>query len=295
MKKFFFAASMFMSLVSHFSFGQTYMKIHRNNTSVLKIPINTIDSVTYESENSNTNKPSGSISIGFTHKYGMMNEQSFELGKQVIHPMKQDTMIFSKFKYFISNIKFKKADGSYWNEEESYHLVDLGNPESLQLNFKDLPAGTYTQMEYTLGVDSLRNVSGAQTGALATTNDMYWSWKSGYIMLKAEGTYKDNKADKMFAYHLGGFSGANNIVTKRTMMFDGANTLTVTKDKTSTVAVEVNPGLLWHSAPSVKTLNMIHMPGAPAKLMALGDNGATGFGFFNSPHGFSISKVTNNQ
>jgi hypothetical protein len=231
----------------------------------------------------------GSVSIELSHKFGMMNEQTLALGSPVIHPMKKDTLTFSKFKYFISNVKFKKADGTYWTESESYHLVDLATAESLKLSFKDLPAGTYTQMEYTIGVDSARNVSGAQTGALATTNDMYWSWKSGYIMLKAEGMYKDNKADKMFAFHLGGFSGAENIVTKRTMVFEGATALTVTKDQTSTVGVEVNPGLLWHSAPSVKTLNMIHMPGADAKLMALGESG---MGFFTNPmYSFKVVSV----
>jgi hypothetical protein len=231
----------------------------------------------------------GTVSVELSHKFGMMNEQTLAIGTPVIHPMKKDTLTFSKFKYFISNVKFKKADGTYWTETESYHLVDLDKAESLKLSFKDLPAGTYTQMEYTIGVDSARNVSGAQEGSLATTNDMFWSWKSGYIMLKAEGMYKDNKADKMFAFHLGGFSGENNIVTKRTMTFDGANVLTITKDKTSTVAVEVNPGLLWHSAPSVKTLNMIHMPGADAKLMALGESG---MGFFANPmYSFKVVSV----
>lgn len=231
----------------------------------------------------------GTVSVELSHKFGMMNEQTLAIGTPVIHPMKGDTLTFSKFKYFISNVKFKKADGTYWTETESYHLVDLDKAESLKLSFKDLPAGTYTQMEYTMGVDSTRNVSGAQTGALAPTNDMYWTWKSGYIMLKAEGTYKDNKADKMFAFHLGGFSGAENIVTKRTMSFEGANALIITKDKSSTIAVEVNPGLLWHSSPSVKTLNMVHMAGDAAKLMALGEQG---MGFFaNLTKSFKVVSV----
>jgi hypothetical protein len=231
----------------------------------------------------------GSVSVELSHKFGMMNEQPLAIGTPVVHPMKKDTLTFSKFKYFISNVKFKKADGTYWTETESYHLVDLDKAESMKLIFNGLPAGTYTQMEYTMGVDSARNVSGAQTGALATTNDMYWSWKSGYIMLKAEGTYLDSAKQKMFAFHLGGFSGENNIVTKRTMTFDGANVLTITKDNKSTVAVEVNPGLLWHSAPSVKEVNMIHMPGAAAKLMALGDGG---MGFFaNTLYSFQVKSV----
>jgi hypothetical protein len=227
--------------------------------------------------------------IELSHKFGMMNEQTLAIGTPVVHPMKKDTLTFSKFKYFISNVKFKKADGTYWTESESYHIVDLDKAESLQLTFNDLPVGTYTEMEYTIGVDSARNVSGAQTGALSTTNDMYWGWKSGYIMLKAEGKYKDNKVDKMFAFHLGGFSGENNIVTKRTMKFDGANVLTIIKDKRSKISVEVNPGLLWHSAPSVKTLNMVHDTGDAAKLMALGNEG---MGFFANPmYSFKVISV----
>jgi len=231
----------------------------------------------------------GSVSVELSHKFGMMNEQPLAIGTPVVHPMKKDTLTFSKFKYFISNVKFKKADGTYWTESESYHIVDLDKAESMKLTFNGLPAGTYTQMEYTMGVDSARNVSGAQAGALAITNDMYWGWKTGYIMLKAEGIYKDNNADKMFAFHLGGFKGAENIVTKRTMLFEGANALSVSKDVTSTIAVEVNPGLLWHSAPSVKTLNMVHDTGDAAKLMALGNEG---MGFFANPmYSFKVISV----
>lgn len=238
---------------------------------------------------STTTSGYGAISFKLAHKFGMMNEQTFALGKQVIHPMKKDTMIFSKFKYFISNIRFKRADGTYYIENESYRIIDLATPSSLTMALNKIPAGKYIQMEYTMGVDAARNMDGAQTGALSITNDMYWSWNSGYIMLKAEGKYIDNKVQKMFAFHLGGFKGENNIVTKRTMKFDGANALTITKDKTTSVGVEVNPGLLWHSAPSVKTLNMVHMPGAEAKLMALGESG---MGFFSNPmYSFQVKSV----
>ena len=242
-----------------------------------------------------TTTGNGTVNVELSHKYGMMNEHDFMLDSMFIHPMKQDTMFFSKFKYFISNVRLKKADGTYWTETESYHLVDLSKPSSLALSFANVPAGDYTALEYTLGVDSTRNVSGAQTGDLATTNDMYWSWKSGYIMLKAEGKYLDSAKQKMFAFHLGGFEVAKNqnIVTKRSLALENTNKVTVSKDKKSTISIEVNPGLLWHSAPSVKTLFMVHMTGKEAVTMALGENG--GFGFFNSPYGFSIKKVTNNQ
>ena len=37
-----------------------------------------------------------------------------------------------------------------------------------------------------LGVDSLRNVTGVQTGALDPAMDMYWTWNTGYVMAKLE-------------------------------------------------------------------------------------------------------------
>ena len=137
---------------------------------------------------STTTSGYGAISIKLAHKFGMMNEQTFALGKQVIHPMKQDTMIFSKFKYFISNIRFKRTDGTYYVENESYRLIDLATPSSLTLALNKIPAGKYIQMEYTMGVDAARNMDGAQTGALAITNDMFWSWNSGYKFLVVNGT-----------------------------------------------------------------------------------------------------------
>jgi hypothetical protein len=73
------------------------------------------------------------------------------------------------------------------------------------------------------------------------------------------------------------------------MVFEGANTLTIIKDKRSKISVEVNPGLLWHSAPSVKKLNMLMKAGNATKLMALGDGG---MGFFSNPmYSFQVKSV----
>lgn len=232
-------------------------------------------------EETTTDPAKGTVTLSLNHQWGMMNEQDFVLGTDLIHPMHNDTLNFSKLKYYISNVKLKKADGSYWSHPNSYFLVDIADTNSTKLLLANVPAGDYTDLEYTLGVDSARNVSGAQTGVLDPSNTMFWSWNSGYIMLKAEGIYKMNKADSLFTFHLGGFKGANNIITKKTVSFSG-NNLTVKASKTSKVNFIVNPGTLFHTT-SVKTIDVIHMPGTAAKSMALD--------FFTHTYGFMFDSI----
>ena len=223
----------------------------------------------------------GSVSIVLSHKWGMMNEQNFVLGSDLIHPMHKDTLNFSKLKYYVSNVKFKKADGTYFVHPESYFLVDLADLATTTLAIANVPAADYTEMSYTLGVDSTRNCSGAQTGALDPVNTMFWSWNSGYIATKAEGTYLKNKVVTPFTFHLGGFKTPNNVTTTKTISFS-SNNLTVTKDKASKVKITVNPGTLFHTT-SVKTLDMIHMPGSAAVSMAVG--------FYTHSYGFMFDSI----
>ena len=117
-----------------------------------------------------------------------------------------------------------------------------------------------------MGVDSIRNVSGAQQAALPPSNGMFWSWSTGYIFLKAEGT-SPQSANNSFMFHLGGFMNPNNIVTNKTTDF-GSATLEIATDKKPSVLLKANPARLWHSASSVSVLSTIHMPGANAVQMA---------------------------
>ena len=225
----------------------------------------------------------GSVSIVLTHKWGMMNEQNFVLGSNLIHPMhkQKDTLNFSTFKYYVSNIKFKKADGTYYVHPESYFLVDLSNLATTTLSIPDVPAIDYTEMSYTLGVDSAKTVSGAQAGALDPVNKMFWVWNTGYVATKAEGTYLKNKVVTPFRFHLGGYKVPNNVVTTKTIAFS-TNNLTVSANKASKVKITVNPGTLFHGT-SVKTLDMIHEPGADAVSMAVG--------FFTHSFGFMFDSI----
>lgn len=140
-----------------------------------------------------------------------------------------DSFTISKFNYYISNIKVNKADGTSYSETESYHLLQQSVSSSMNITLSNVPAGVYNSISYTIGVDSLRNVSGAQTGALDPANNMFWSWLSGYIMLKLEGVSPKSKSTgNELAFHIGGFSGANSVLKTITLNFP--NSITVNGD-----------------------------------------------------------------
>lgn len=190
----------------------------------------------------------------------------FALNTNLVNPLTSDTLNFVTFKYYVSNIRLKKNDGSWWTQPNSYFLLDLSNGTVPSIDLSGVPYGEYTDIEYVLGVDSTRNVSGAQDGALAPSLGMFWSWNSGYIMLKAEGT-SPNAAMGSFTFHLGGFSGTTNVVTKRSHHF-GTNSLSVAGSGNCEIILSAALEKLWATVGSVANNSMIHMPGTGAKSMA---------------------------
>lgn len=125
-----------------------------------------------------------------------------------------DSINVTKFNYYISNIKLVREDGRVFAEPESYHLVSHENPPTTSFTINGVPAGTYTKIEFMIGVDSARNCSGAQKGALDVANYMFWSWSSGYIFMKLEGKAKTsiNSTPSIYTMHAGGYKWPYNCI-----------------------------------------------------------------------------------
>lgn len=181
-----------------------------------------------------------------------------------------DTFTVSKFKYYITNVVLTKSDGSTFVESNSYHLVDEDVASSKVITLSNVPFGTYTGITFLLGVDSLRNVSGAQTGELDPAKGMFWSWSSGYIMLKMEGTAANSNAtNHALTFHVGGFSGVNSAIRSINPSFNGA-TATVSSTVTPEIHIKTDLMEMFKSPNTINfaMLNTVHMPGAMAKTIA---------------------------
>lgn len=117
----------------------------------------------------------------------------------------------NKFRYYISNIIFVgNAADTKTIRFDTTILVDETKPASKEITLP-VPEGSYNAITFLLGVDSIKNVSGAQSGALDPLQDMFWTWSTGYVMAKLEGNSPASKLPRrMFEYHIGGFAGRNN-------------------------------------------------------------------------------------
>lgn len=131
-----------------------------------------------------------------------------------------DSLKINVYKYYISNIVVRMADGKTYTEPESYHLINQEDPETRKITLTNVPTGKYTSISFLVGVDSVHNVSGAQAGDLDPGYGMLWSWNTGYIMAKMEGFSPSSKAaDNALIFHIAGFSGENNVLKNVTLSF----------------------------------------------------------------------------
>lgn len=125
----------------------------------------------------------------------------------------------SNFKYYIGNISLKNANGKSYVIQE-YFLVNEHEEDSKKITLNNIPEGNYTSIEFMLGVDSLHNCSGLQSGALDPVNGMFWAWNTGYVFLKLDGQAPASKSvGHIFEYHIGGYKQPSNSIRKITLHF----------------------------------------------------------------------------
>lgn len=208
----------------------------------------------------------GTLQIQFEN---MVDTVPLVYGQKYRNP-KLDTFQVSMFKYYISNVVVTKDDNSTFAESNSYHLIDHSIAATGIVTLTGLPAGSYKSVSFVLGVDSARNNSGSQTGELDPAKGMFWSWNSGYIFLKLEGTSPvSGDANKKLTYHIGGFSGPNKTQRTFNLSFNGS-TANVSSTTSSMVHLMVNVNEMFKSPTLINVANqfIVHMPGGMAKSFA---------------------------
>jgi hypothetical protein len=157
----------------------------------------------------------------------------------------------AKLKYYISHVIVNNVQHSF-AEPNSYHLIDETNPASLSFSFAT-PVSIYHSISFIVGVDSIKNVSGAQTDALDPANGMFWTWNSGYVFFKLEGRSTASAIiNNKIEYHIGGYTAANNALRLVTLQLPEDNFLHIDKEKSSEIIITADLDKLWRSTNDIE-------------------------------------------
>lgn len=96
----------------------------------------------------------------------------------------------SMFRYYVSNIRLVKSDGSEYPITGKCLLV---TPSTENYDLGQVPIGDYRGLKFNIGLDSLTNHS--DPTLYPTTNPLaiqspgiHWDWNSGYIFMMIEGS-----------------------------------------------------------------------------------------------------------
>jgi hypothetical protein len=202
------------------------------------------------------------------HFKAVVNGEPFISGKKYINVFDEPFSI-EKFKFYFCKPAFTNAvthTGTPINKNE-YFLIDFTDSITCSIKLAVRP-GKYSKLVFQLGVDSIQNVSGAQTGALDPAKGMFWTWNSGYVMAKLEGSSPvSNQPIHAIAYHIGGFREPNNTVRTITLPFPQEKELEINDQEVHElyITAEINS---WFSGPHpihIKEIPTCTTPGVLAK------------------------------
>lgn len=186
-----------------------------------------------------------SVSLDFDNRVG---DQKLVLGTPAYKNAAGEPFAVTRFNYFVSNIKLKHENGTVLTFPNQYFLVRQADASSQKIKLNNVPSGNYTELSFMVGVDSLKSISpvAERTGVLDPTSygddGMYWSWNSGYIFMKLEGTSTaiptTASANQAFAIHVGGYGGGWNGAAKTA---NNLRTVTVPITNPATVRGNIAP------------------------------------------------------
>jgi hypothetical protein len=161
-----------------------------------------------------------------------------------------EPLTVTTFKYYLSNFSLVSTTGTEVLLNPEYFLIDEKLPSSKNF-FIYAPEGKYESMRVLIGVDSTRNVSGVQSGALDPANGMFWSWNTGYIFAKLEGKSPVSTAPlQNVTYHIGGFKRVESALQLVTLIFP--EPLEVKKGGASSINISANLDAWFNAVNPIK-------------------------------------------
>jgi hypothetical protein len=158
-----------------------------------------------------------------------MNREIIVLNKEIHIISSNEELNITKLKFYVSHLSFYKDEQLVWQDNELAHLMDAENEMNIKCIIKKNIE--FNKIKIGLGIDSVTNVSGALDGDLDPLKGMYWTWQSGYVNFKLEGTSTAIRSESQkFEYHLGGYSAENNTYNSIVLPVGNSDTINIAID-----------------------------------------------------------------
>lgn len=188
------------------------------------------------------------------------------VGKNILEPGKmyssERNINFSvtTLKFFVSDFRVVLVNGTEIKSSDIW-LMDLDDKGSFQRVMPISGNMAIRSIHFTVGVPVEANTAGALGGELDPSSGMYWSWQSGYINFKIEGTSPVCKThDNEFSFHLGGYKPNEQIARQIDLYYENPNTY-------GKVLLNIDAYKLLENI-DLSTKSTINIPGAEAMQMA---------------------------
>jgi hypothetical protein len=142
------------------------------------------------------------ITIQFKNKVG---QDDLQLIERTYTNSFGEPFTVNRFKYYVSHILLIDSTNQFYQFPNDYFLIDAADSLS-QTIILNTTAKKIKTIHFMIGVDSIKNISGVQTGNLDPLKGMFWTWNTGYVFAKLEGQSDSSHAPAhYFSYHIGGF------------------------------------------------------------------------------------------
>lgn len=132
--------------------------------------------------------------------------------------------LLENFKFYLSNFEFESAStNEIFKVEDSYLLFSADREKNIFEKEILVKKGEFSKMNFSIGVDSIKNTSLDNTGDLDISNSMAWDWNTGYKFVVMEGKYFNNLSNLNSSIPLVFHIGLNPSYTTLNLDFETMN------------------------------------------------------------------------
>lgn len=145
------------------------------------------------------------IEVNFTATY---NGTLLVLPKEPKDSTDFKLLEITKVRFYISQVQLFKEGKCVFKDPSPGHLIDLSDSSKSKISLISKKDIAYDGIQFMIGIDSATTMKGIEKGDLDPSNEMYWSWQSGYINFKLEGYSPfcvKERPKHEFHYHIGGY------------------------------------------------------------------------------------------